>query len=79
MPKRSLALIRKHSCTLQSFLFKVLVVYETTTENELALTRFRFLNSQDVLSDSCKAFKVLITKMLSGGIKGSEMVKYDKC
>jgi len=32
-----------------------------------------------VLSDKCKALTVLITKMLSGGIKGSEMVKYDKC
>jgi len=79
LPKRSFALIRKHSCTLQLFLFKVLVVYETTIENELELTRFRFLNSQDVLSDKCKALTVLITKMLSGGIKGSEMVKYDKC
>ncbi|CAI4168308.1 hypothetical protein BFV94_2482 [Alteromonas macleodii] len=55
------------------------MVYETTIENELELTRFRFLNSQDVLSDKCKALTVLITKMLSGGIKGSEMVKYDKC
>ncbi len=79
MPKRSFALIRRYSCTLQRFLFKVLAVHETTIENELALTRFRFLNSQDVLLDNCKALTVLITKMLSGGIKGSEMVKYDKC
>lgn len=32
-----------------------------------------------MLLDKCKVLMVLIIKMLFGGIKGSEMVKYDKC
>jgi len=48
-------------------------------ENEIEQTHFRFLNSLSMSLDKCLALTVLITQMLSGGISGSEMVKYDKC